>query len=874
EDEVEEEQVVRGSSGQRLADSDVDVGADNHIGGVDAGMRVTRKSASGADGGPLTSWGSRSVRSALWSYAALRCHPGNDFIWQVCRHLVSERHLRSLSVRDLIQCVWALATFRQLERADAEGGLTAVREGKHRSQCCTAALAAMEREVVVRLKTGRAGLVDETQEGDRTQPLRRRETLAEAEVEAKAEVATRFGNSSGSSNGSSRHLQARMEGPEGGEGQGKPSSRLHRELLRPQHVADLLWSYATLEHPAPDLFTTLLPLLEHQLAFFSNAAMSRCTWAAAALGVYDSRFMDAVADNICSHRLPYLKPQELASSAWAYGELGHAHKTLFDGLVSYTVSYVWPRADRSMTLREISTVCAAAGVFGWRYPVLTDAAARVLARLLIPMGQWGHLRDKHGTAFARDSHSRCQPASAIPPTGLASIGLCSTTATAGASGSDEASAAAAAMAVTQHCTRSVSVHYENNRPASSAVSSTSGSSSSNNNNSTGDGNGTTPAPATTTARTTTGGLGPGAALLLLPSEHDVAALSWGFSLVGGCSPEMWAQLMELMGRVVEEEGDEGEKEKAGGARGGGGKGLSDEALARMCQAYLHMRLDYPTAALSTGPMGLLRRGAEVLRRQQQQQNRCACGADGRESSGGRNLPGAVQSTLSSAPSNALPMPTVAATMMQSPSPSSSSSSVSCVSAVSEALSRLGLSHTVQSLTEDGLFRIDLAVEVEVRVDTRGRSVRPIRPTTTENTAPTSPSTTQIIRIAVEVDGPRHFTANTRQPLSPTLYRRRCLEDRGWVVVSVPYWRWNQCRTATSDGATSSGPAEQEEALLLQLMREEGLGEVIEAVKAQPPPPPARQRRRRIQKALKVTASGKQQLQLKPDDESCVMCHEL
>ncbi|GIL80038.1 hypothetical protein Vretifemale_9216 [Volvox reticuliferus] len=119
----------------------------------------------------------------------------------------------------------------------------------------------------------------------------------------------------------------------------------------------------------------------------------------------------------------------------------------------------------------------------------------------------------------------------------------------------------------------------------------------------------------------------------------------------------------------------------------------------------------------------------------------------------------------------------------------------------------------------------------------GRSARKKATTLTSTPTPT----TQVVRIAVEVDGPSHFTANTRQPLSPTIYRRRCLEDRGWVVVNVPYWRWNQCRTATGGGSSPSpGPAEQEEALLLELMREAGLGEVIEAVAAAQPPPARQQ----------------------------------
>ncbi|GIL54542.1 hypothetical protein Vafri_10110, partial [Volvox africanus] len=324
EEQEEAEHRAGGSGGQRLADSIGGGGgdADNDIGGVHAGMRVTTTTGvSSAGGESRFCWSGRSVHSALWSYAVLRCHPGDEFIGQVCRHLASERHLAGLSVRDLLQCVWALATFQQLKCADAEGSVAAAERRKHRSQCCTAALAAVEREVVVRLKAGRARLVDETRE-------------AEVEAETEVDVAARFKSSSGGSNGSngsgssgSMHVQARMEGPEGGEGQEKPSSRIPRELLRPQHVSNLLWSYATLEHPAPDLFATLLPLLEHHLPLFSEQEISNSVWATARLQVYDEKVMDAVADHICSHRLPYLKPQDLASLAWAYGELGHAHKT-------------------------------------------------------------------------------------------------------------------------------------------------------------------------------------------------------------------------------------------------------------------------------------------------------------------------------------------------------------------------------------------------------------------------------------------------------------------------------------------------------------------------------------------------------------------
>jgi hypothetical protein len=55
------------------------------------------------------------------------------------------------------------------------------------------------------------------------------------------------------------------------------------------------------------------------------------------------------------------------------------------------------------------------------------------------------------------------------------------------------------------------------------------------------------------------------------------------------------------------------------------------------------------------------------------------------------------------------------------------------------------------------------------------------------------------RIAVEVDGPRHFlTYPAREPTGTTLFKRRLLdlvvqrgELSGWV--SVPYWKWDTCK---------------------------------------------------------------------------------
>jgi hypothetical protein len=44
-------------------------------------------------------------------------------------------------------------------------------------------------------------------------------------------------------------------------------------------------------------------------------------------------------------------------------------------------------------------------------------------------------------------------------------------------------------------------------------------------------------------------------------------------------------------------------------------------------------------------------------------------------------------------------------------------------------------------------------------------------------------------IAIEVDGPHHFTANTHAVLGEARARRKLLTHRGWAVISVPFFRW-------------------------------------------------------------------------------------
>ncbi|CAG9463319.1 unnamed protein product [Pedinophyceae sp. YPF-701] len=79
--------------------------------------------------------------------------------------------------------------------------------------------------------------------------------------------------------------------------------------------------------------------------------------------------------------------------------------------------------------------------------------------------------------------------------------------------------------------------------------------------------------------------------------------------------------------------------------------------------------------------------------------------------------------------------------------------------VSLALARLGVPHVNERTVEDGLKYIDVAIE-------QGD-----------------------VRLAVEVDGPSHFTRNTAQPLGSTLLSRRVTRACGWHVLSIPHYEW-------------------------------------------------------------------------------------
>eukprot|EP00611_Tribonema_gayanum_P017452 TRINITY_DN3012_c0_g2_i1.p2 TRINITY_DN3012_c0_g2~~TRINITY_DN3012_c0_g2_i1.p2 ORF type:complete len:548 (+),score=241.51 TRINITY_DN3012_c0_g2_i1:31-1644(+) len=48
-----------------------------------------------------------------------------------------------------------------------------------------------------------------------------------------------------------------------------------------------------------------------------------------------------------------------------------------------------------------------------------------------------------------------------------------------------------------------------------------------------------------------------------------------------------------------------------------------------------------------------------------------------------------------------------------------------------------------------------------------------------------------LRVAIEVDGPGHFTCNSRRSLGHTVLKHRILAQLGWTVVQVPFYHWDR-----------------------------------------------------------------------------------
>ncbi|KAL6756404.1 hypothetical protein V8C86DRAFT_3136640 [Haematococcus lacustris] len=110
--------------------------------------------------------------------------------------------------------------------------------------------------------------------------------------------------------------------------------------------------------------------------------------------------------------------------------------------------------------------------------------------------------------------------------------------------------------------------------------------------------------------------------------------------------------------------------------------------------------------------------------------------------------------------------------------------------VSLTLDSLGVRHTNEQMTADGLFSVDIVLEAlpPDLMASLGLDVGAPLPK----------------MLGIEVDGPSHFTANLGTPLGVTLARRRCLAARGWRLASLHHSDWGVARTVQQRVALVKG----------------------------------------------------------------------
>lgn len=97
-------------------------------------------------------------------------------------------------------------------------------------------------------------------------------------------------------------------------------------------------------------------------------------------------------------------------------------------------------------------------------------------------------------------------------------------------------------------------------------------------------------------------------------------------------------------------------------------------------------------------------------------------------------------------------------------------------AVSSYLARMDIQHTNES-------EHDIDIEIEglgapTGLDEYSTNASAMRPTHIP------------LRIAVECEGPTHFTTNTKRSLGHTQLKHRILQLMGWTVVQIPYFQWD------------------------------------------------------------------------------------
>ena len=99
----------------------------------------------------------------------------------------------------------------------------------------------------------------------------------------------------------------------------------------PQGIANVLWAYATLGYDSPLLFNATAKHAVWRLRDFNQQELSLTVWAYATLGLDAPQLFDALAEEVVT-RVHELNPQAVSNIAWAFASRGHAAPQLLASL--------------------------------------------------------------------------------------------------------------------------------------------------------------------------------------------------------------------------------------------------------------------------------------------------------------------------------------------------------------------------------------------------------------------------------------------------------------------------------------------------------------------------------------------------------------
>ena len=108
--------------------------------------------------------------------------------------------------------------------------------------------------------------------------------------------------------------------------------------------------------------------------------------------------------------------------------------------------------------------------------------------------------------------------------------------------------------------------------------------------------------------------------------------------------------------------------------------------------------------------------------------------------------------------------------------------------VAATLRDLGVRHSVEHTTADGLFSVDIAIEELAASTVSLDASATAASAAAEGSAAAAGTGIGLPRkVAIECDGPFHFAINTHAPTGATKLRRRLLSMLGWSVLPLPFF---------------------------------------------------------------------------------------